>query len=445
MQRAIGGGTSILIAQKSPAIDSHSANAMKFLFVSAQLAGHLDWGGFLKTAVALQQRGHDVLWASGKEVAPQLAAAGVALHTVAQTGWRWPPPPPLDPTSQPDGKIAETARAERALDQWLDVARVRPAVVELLDLCRDFSPDVIVAENFMSAAGIAAEVMGVPFAIAGWPAFQTSANPKTEVIARLARERLDALQAEFKFSGANWTSTDVPAMLSPWLHLSYWSERWFSGVALLEQTVHVGGTSRVVDSLPDDHPSAKLLNGELLNGIEEDESALDAPWVFITLGTSFAADPNFFVAATRAVEEVDAVPIVALGADPATLPDAVRERLAPSAILLEQIHFDAVLPSVSAAVHHGGAGTTHALVTHAVPQIVVPHAADQLHQAYGIARSEVGVGIRPQNVTISALAQVLDQMLLESSQFQANAQRLQDEFAQLGGVDRAADLLEKQN
>lgn len=417
---------------------------MRFLFVSAQLSGHLDWGGFLKTAVALQQRGHDLLWASGTEVAPQLESAGVALHPVAQTGWRWPPPPPLDPNAQPDGEISETTRAERALDQWLGVDRVRLAVIELLDLCRDFAPDVIVAENFMSAAAIAAEVIDVPFAVAGWPAFQTTANAKTDVIARLAHGRLDALKAEFKIAGVNWTATDVPAMLSPWLHLSYWSERWFGDISLLEQTVHVGGTANVIESLPDDDPSAMLLNGELLNGeLIEDESALDAPWVFITLGTSFAADPNFFVAATHAAEQIDAVPIVALGEDPAKLPATLRERLAPSAILLEQISFDAVLPSVSAAIHHGGAGTTHALVTHAVPQIVVPHAADQLHQAYGVARSEVGVGIRPQNVTISVLAQVLDQMLLESSEFQANARRLQGEFAQLGGVARAADLLEK--
>lgn len=416
---------------------------MRFLFVSAQLSGHLDWGGFLKTAVALQQRGHDLLWASGKEVASQLDRAGIALHTMAETGWRWPPPPPLAPDSFPDGTIPDAARAERALDQWLGVERVRPAVVELLDLCREFAPDVIVGENFMSAASIAAEVIDVPFAVAGWPAFQTTTNPKTDLIATLARDRLAALKTEFKIDGVNWTATDVPAMLSPWLHLSYWSERWFSGISLLDQTQHVGGAAHRVDSLPSDDPSAKLLNGELMSAEARDgESIMDAPWVFVTLGTSFSSDPNFFIAATHAVEQIDAIPIVALGYDPANLPAGLRERLAPSAIILEQIHFDAVLPSVGAAIHHGGAGTTHALVTHAVPQIVVPHAAEQLHQAYGVARSEVGVGIRPQNVTISALTQVLDQMLVESSPFQNNAQRLQEEFAQLGGVERAAELLE---
>ena len=41
---------------------------MRLLFCSAQLPGHLDWGGYLPTAVELAQRGHTVLWASGAAV-----------------------------------------------------------------------------------------------------------------------------------------------------------------------------------------------------------------------------------------------------------------------------------------------------------------------------------------------------------------------------------------
>lgn len=426
---------------------------MRFLFVSAQLPGHLDWGGFLDTAVELQSRGHQVLWASGKEVAHLLRKADIPLHTVEQTGWRWPPPPPFqpDPSLSPDE--IHTLHAKRALDQWLDLSRVAPAVVELLALCQTFAPDVIVAENFVSAAAIAAEVIDIPFAVAGWPAFQAHTNPKTQVIADLAHKRLDSLKEQFKITGVNWSTIGAPTLLSPWLHLSYWSQRWFQDVTLLAQTQHVGGQAQIVDSLPEHDPSAMLLNGELTgSGLADAESIMDAPWVFVTLGTSFADDPNFFIAATHAIEQVDAVPIVALGGtQEPSASDAengrgvtaaeICERLAPSSIVLEQINFGAVFPSIGAAIHHGGAGTTHALVTHAVPQIVVPHAADQMHQAHGVARSEVGVAIRPQNVTIEALAQVLDEMLLESSHFQQNAQRLQSEFAQLGGVQRAADLL----
>ena len=62
---------------------------MRFLFVSAQLPGHLDWGGYLATAVALKRRGHAVLWASGAAVNGLVMATGVEFHELAETGWRW--------------------------------------------------------------------------------------------------------------------------------------------------------------------------------------------------------------------------------------------------------------------------------------------------------------------------------------------------------------------
>ena len=61
---------------------------MRYLFISAQLAGHLDWGGYLATAALLHQRGHEVTWASGDSVAAQVTAAGVPFAPLAETGWR---------------------------------------------------------------------------------------------------------------------------------------------------------------------------------------------------------------------------------------------------------------------------------------------------------------------------------------------------------------------
>ena len=121
--------------------------------------------------------------------------------------------------------------------------------------------------------------------------------------------------------------------------------------------------------------------------------------------------------------------------------ELLNAKAARSAILVPQLNFDQMLPYIGAAIHHGGAGTTHALVTQGIPQILVPHAADQMHQVHGVTRSQVGVGIRPQNVTIAGVAQMLETMLTESSQFQINAQETQSEFANLGGIPQAIDYL----
>lgn len=397
---------------------------MRFLFVSAQVPGHLDWGGYLATAAELQRRGHAVLWATGAAMARTVEQAGVPFYALNETGWRWPPPPPLQPDAALTVEDLQLLRAERALNQWLDEGRVTQAIDELVVLGETFQPDLIVSEMFISAAGLAAEVLQKPFAVAGWPATLPQAS-RNQSIVTMARTRLQRLYEAFQITGQNWTSTGPPALLSPLLHLTYWSPRWYTGVALLPQTRHVGGSA------------------------QPPRTAAPFPWteddplVFITLGTSFGHDPNFFVAATQAATALGCLPIVALGGQftPAQK-SALQAQLPESTVITETVDFGAVLPKVAAAIHQGGAGVTHALVTHAVPQIVVPHAADQIHQAQGVVRSGVGLHIPPKQVTVDSLRIALARLLPDLSPMRANAQALQQEFAELGGVPQAANILE---
>ena len=132
------------------------------------------------------------------------------------------------------------------------------------------------------------------------------------------------------------------------------------------------------------------------------------PWIFITLGTSFGNDVNFFSAATQAAMEMGCTPMLALGGQLAdSQRQMVQAQLPAEAVVQEQIDLDIVLPHVTAAIHHGGAGVTHALVTHAIPQIVVPHAADQGHQAHGVMRSGVGLHLPAKESTIPRLVNAL--------------------------------------
>jgi UDP:flavonoid glycosyltransferase YjiC (YdhE family) len=231
------------------------------------------------------------------------------------------------------------------------------------------------------------------------------------------------LLEQFNVRGANWTPTGAPALLSPTLHLTYWSPRWYAGLTLLPQTRHVGGRAPTPKPAPTDWTN------------------LD-PWVFITLGTSFGNDPNFFLAAAHAADQLGCLPIVALGGQLA--PEQIvtlRGRLPAQTVIQETIDFAAVFPYLAAAIHHGGAGVTHALSTHAVPQIIVPHAADQAHQAHGVGRSGVGLHIPAKEVTIERLVDALAQLLPDLSRYRTNAQSLRDEFANLGGVDAAATII----
>ena len=52
-----------------------------------------------------------------------------------------------------------------------------------------------------------------------------------------------------------------------------------------------------------------------------------------------------------------------------------------------------LFPRSAAVVHHGGAGTTHAVAAAGVPQVVVPHIGDQLYWAARVRR--LGIGPNP--------------------------------------------------
>jgi UDP:flavonoid glycosyltransferase YjiC (YdhE family) len=321
------------------------------------------------------------------------------------------------------------AKQLRALDQWLDPARVERATVELVEVIRGFRPDLILSEMFVAAAGLAAEQCHTPLVVMGWPAPLSRPATAADEMALLARARLNQILARFGLQGIHWTTDGLPALCSPHLHLSYWSPSWFAGVALGAQTVHVGGLRRA--ALPGQIPNPALPAPD------------DAPWVMITLGSSFNLDPPFFVAATQAAAELGCLPLVATGA-PLDTPwvQAMRPRLPRSAVLAPRLDFAAVLPFVAASIHHGGAGTTHALVTYAVPQVVVPHAADQVRQAQGVMRCRVGLHLPAKDVTVERLVASLAQALPDRSPLRAQAQALQAEFDALGGVPAAADRLE---
>jgi hypothetical protein len=413
-----------VISYPAPRNKVSSQPSMRFLFTSAPMPGHLDWGGYLATAAMLAARGHDLLWVSAVAVESQVRAAGVPFLAIAETGWRWPPAPPL-PRGVMAADVWAAQRAQRAMDQWLDIDRVAQATAELASVANAFAPDLIVTEHFVAAAALVAEQSGRRLVVAGWPAWprRLAATPVQAALANEFRARLAAWGSK----GHYFTKSGPPGIESPYLHITWWSRGWYgtSTESFGAQTRHVGGSASDAKPPPSDMPDPRT-----------------RPWIFITLGTAFNRDPAFFAAAVHAAHAVGAQPIVATGPLAPTEDTALRYRLPASAMMRQTVDFTAVLPHCAAAIHHGGAGTTHALVTHAIPQIVVPHAGDQMQQALGVARTAIGMHIPPAEVTTERLTTALEQLLSAEAPARANARRLRAEFAALGGAQSAAHLLE---
>ena len=404
-----------------------------FWFVSAPLYSHTDWGGFLKTAQALRARGHDVLWLSEPPLADAIKRNGLRFRAIRQTGWLWPPPPPPD-LSQIAPQDAVTLRYTRALDTWLSEDLVAEGVVALGALADEIgSPDAIVSDPFLSAAALAAEVLNAPLVICGWPAQATlDANqlfPVQRDLSSDSQQRIQRLCDRFGVSGGNFSKGSTPSIVSEALHITYFTPGWYESelATILPQTQFVGGTV----------PELKAEPPKWLADIPADK-----PLGLVTLGTIFTGDLGFYSWAAQAVASAGMVPVVTLGWHPiaAEKKDELKRALPAGTRLLNWAPYEQVLPRCAVIIHHGGMGTTHSAVVHGVPQIVVPHAADQRIQARRVAEAKVGLHLTAHDVRQGQLGEGV-RAIVEAAWVRENARRLAREMVALGGVGRAAGLV----
>jgi MGT family glycosyltransferase len=405
----------------------------KFWFTSAPLYGHLDWGGFLKTAQNLQRLGHEVTWISEPGIGGAVSNAGVPFQAVRRTGWLWPPPPAPDLSTIPPQQ-AVMLRYTRALDTWLSEELVGEAVDGLLQLADKIGkPDLIVTDPFLSAAALAAEALNVPLAVCGWPAQgdldEDYFFPVQKTLAQDSHERIHRLTSRFGLKGSNFAQGSAPSILSPYLHISYFNETWYQADMnnILPQTLFVSGKP----TPPGDNPPGWLTD------IPD-----QTPLAVVTLGSVFTGDLGFFSWAAQAAARVGYLPIVVIGRNPVT-PEQKAElkaALPGNTRLLNWIPFEHVLPRTRLIIHHGGMGTTHAAVIHGIPQIAVPHAADQRGNARRIAQAKVGLSLTAHDVRHGALLEGT-RALTNDAQVQNNARQLAAEFAALGGTESAAESI----
>ncbi|MCC7206164.1 MAG: hypothetical protein IT323_02595, partial [Anaerolineae bacterium] len=315
---------------------------MTIWFISAPLPGHADWGGMLRTARALARRGEDVLWVSGAPLRGLVEAAGIAFAEVAETGWRWPPPPLPDVRAM-NPVEAMFLRYRRALDTWLNEDLIPPAFEAITGLASQRgAPEIIVTDPFLSAAAFVAEALDVRLAVAGWPAGAPLDESHLHAIqadlSRLSLERIARFKESFGLQARYFSDGPAPAVQSDRLHLSYFSPGWYAGdPPFLPQTHFVGGAPEA-PAMPPPGWLADIPAG--------------TPLAMITLGSVFTGDLGFFAWAAQAAARAGLLPLVVLGPNPIP-PDEKAKLVAalPAGTrLLPWVDYDHVFPRLSALV-----------------------------------------------------------------------------------------------
>jgi MGT family glycosyltransferase len=327
---------------------------------------------------------------------------------------------------------AVTLRYRRALDTWLTEDLVGAATEALIGLAEDIGkPDLIATDPFLSASALAAEALSVPMVVCGWPA-QADLNadnlfPVQQTLGTDSQNRVRRLLERFDLTGENFSRGPTPSIISPHQHISYFTRDWYRAEAqtLLGQNVFVGGMPEAPREPPPDW----------LARIPD-----EVPLGIVTLGSVFTGDLGFFSWGAQAVARAGLLPIVAIGWNPVE-PEKKAElkRALPSGTrLLNWVPFGHVLPRARIIVHHGGMGTTHGAVVHGLPQIVVPHAADQRIQAQRVAQAKVGLNLSAHDVRQGMLGEGVH-AIVHDEKVRETARQLAHRMAELGGPRRAAE------
>ncbi|HYI65456.1 MAG TPA: glycosyltransferase [Candidatus Limnocylindrales bacterium] len=115
----------------------------------------------------------------------------------------------------------------------------------------------------------------------------------------------------------------------------------------------------------------------------------------------------------------------------------------PSLLKVGAVDHRALLPRASLTVHHGGAGTSHAVAAAGVPSVVVPHLGDQRYWADRLHR--LGVAARPVEIKSLDAASLAETVLAATAdgQMREHARELAARIGAEDGISVTVRLLEE--
>ncbi|WP_282700356.1 nucleotide disphospho-sugar-binding domain-containing protein [Streptomyces sp. CC219B] len=375
---------------------------MRVLFASPPALGHLF--PVIPLAWALRSAGHEVLVASSESAVDAAVKAGLPVVDVS-------PGTDFDAVFGGGPKLTPEQLAEQMKVRGQAIVRAggatTPAMLErfgtvsdlmadgTLRVAEEWRPDLVVHGRLQGAGLLAARRLGVPAVEHGFGMLREGG---------FARGFLPYLAPSFERHGV---PVELPAHAV--LHVAPpslmrgegqgWNMRYVpynAGGELPEWLTTARTRARVAVSLGTIVP--RMLG---VGGLEK------------LLGAAAETDADFVV--TGLTEQ-----------DLPQVPPNVR--------VVRWLPLNALLERCDATVHHGGSGSTLTALTFGLPQLLLPHGADNFVNADVVDRAGLGMSVDPHEVTTGALERVLtDDTLRAAARQVAEEIRTQPSPAELVG------------
>jgi zeaxanthin glucosyltransferase len=187
---------------------------------------------------------------------------------------------------------------------------------------------------------------------------------------------------------------------------------------------YVGPIKAANTSIPGDFPWERL-NGK--------------PLIYASLGTLQNRNWQIFESIATACLDLDAQLVIALG-DPNQ--DVHQKSLAGHPIVVAYAPQQQLINRAALVITHAGLNTALEALSAGVPMVAIPITNDQPGVAARVARVGAGLVVPVKKVTVAKLRSAIEQVLTDKS-YRENAQKMQLDIQNSGGVKQAADIIEQ--
>ena len=378
----------------------------RILFTFAGGSGHLE--PLIPLARAAEAECHRVAFAGRPWMIPQVAAAGFPAFAAGSDAG-------LTPTRLPLVK-ADLDRDMRDVGDGFGRRIARERAADILPLCTEWRPDLLVCEELDFGAMVVAERLGLPYATVLVSA--TGAFVRPELVAG----PLDEVRAEHGLPPDPGLT-----MLSRYLVLTPFPR------SFRDPGFPLPDTARHMRLLTFDGTRSEAAPPWLTR---QD----DVPTVYFTLGTVYNMESgDRFQRVLAGLRDLPINLIVAVGRD--LDPDELGTQ--PANVHVERFLPQAgLLPHCDLVVSHAGSGSVLGALAHGLPMVLIPIGADQplnaaRCQALGVAEVLHAVSATPEMVRTAVSS------VLADDGFRGTAVRIRDEIAALPGPEYGVTLLDR--
>jgi hypothetical protein len=351
----------------------------------------------LPLAEAFTAAGDEVVVASGPDAAEVVAGHGLSFRAAGPAFDSWFASLRARTRGIPGDGLAPSRIESYFVPRLFGEIGTALVLDDLLAVCREFEPDLLVFDPYLYAGPLVAAETGIH-------AIHHCIGPLMDrSVLDLVADAVSPMWREF--------GLDVPAAAGV-----------YSGTTLTTCPPSLDPRARGLPTAEALRPAPLPLTP--IPALPVSLATPEHPLIYLTLGTFSNNDLDLFrlVLASLEDEPVNVLATIGRDNDPSVLapwPD--------NALVAQYIPQAEVLPHCSAVVHHAGAGTMFGVLAHGLPSLLLPQSADNFLNANLLGRAGVAHVLMPDEVTAAGVRSGL-RTVLDTGSYRQRAQQLADEI-----------------